>query len=156
MHPSLRFLFFCLSFFILSACSTLKPLDFEDPSVTVNSVRVIPSEGVAPQFEISLHIINPNSISLPLKGVAYSVSVEDKKILTGVSNKLPVIEAYGEGDVTLRASANLLNSIRLITSLMQKNSDKVTYTLDAKLDLGTLIPDIRISEKGEITLTPPR
>ena len=56
-----------------------------------------------PRFEIGLHIINPNRQPLTLTGVAYTISIEGYRIMTGVSNTLPVIEAYGEGEVRLEA-----------------------------------------------------
>ncbi|MGY8870996.1 MAG: LEA type 2 family protein [Pseudomonadales bacterium] len=130
----------------------MKPLDFEDPSVTVNSVKIVPSDGIAPKFEISLHVVNPNSIALPLRGVAYTVKIEGKQILNGVSNKMPEIAAYGDGDITLSATANLLTSVRLLASLMQRNQDQVAYEMNAKLDLGTFTPDIHVKEVGEISL----
>ena len=139
---------------LLQGCATLKPLDFEDPSVTVNSVKIVPSEGIAPKFEISLHVVNPNSIALPLRGVAYTVNIEGKQILNGVSNKMPVIAAYGDGDITLSATANLLNSMRLLASLMQNNQDQVAYEMSAKLDIGTFAPAIHVKEVGEISLKP--
>ncbi len=140
--------------FFLQGCATLKPLDFEDPTVTVNSVKIIPSEGIAPAFEISLHLINPNSIALPLRGVAYSIIIDGHKILNGVSNEMPEIAAYGSGDITLSANANLLNSVRLIASLMQQNRQMVEYEMNAKLDLGTFTPNIHIKDVGEISLNP--
>lgn len=143
-----------MMFVLLQGCASLKPMDFEDPSVTVNSVRIVPSEGIAPKFEISLHIINPNSIALPLRGVAYSVAIDGRKILNGVSNDMPVIAAYGDGDITLSASANILNSVRLIASLVQQNRDTVEYELNAKLDLGTFTPNIHIKDVGEISINP--
>lgn len=145
-----------LMFLLLQGCASLKPMDFEDPTVTVNSVRIIPSEGIAPKFEISLHLINPNSIALPLRGVAYSVTIDGRKILTGVSNDMPTIAAYGDGNITLSATANILNSVRLIASLVQQNRDMVEYELNAKLDLGTFTPNIHIKDIGEISINPAR
>lgn len=154
MRPLYSFFYLTIMLLLLQGCATLKPLDFEDPSVTVNSVKIVPSEGIAPKFEISLHVVNPNSIALPLRGVAYTVKIEGKQILNGVSNKMPEIAAYGDGDITLSATANLLNSVRLLASLMQKNQDQVAYEMNAKLDLGTFTPDIHVKEVGEISLKP--
>ena len=152
MRPLYSTLYITIMLLLLQGCTTLKPLDFEDPSVTVNSVKIVPSDGIAPKFEISLHVVNPNSIALPLRGVAYTVKIEGKQILNGVSNKMPEIAAYGDGDITLSATANLLTSVRLLASLMQRNQDQVAYEMNAKLDLGTFTPDIHVKEVGEISL----
>lgn len=138
----------------LMGCATLRP-DFEEPTVTVSSLRALPNEGLAPQIEIGLHIVNPNRVALNLQGIAYSLKLEGYKILTGVANDLPTIDAYGEGDVTLIATTDLLSSIRLITNLMNAQRGAIDYELEAKLDLGGFTPPIRVGEKGKIDLSGP-
>lgn len=125
---------------------------FETPTVGVSSFRVLPSEGAMPRFEIGLHIINPNRTELKLEGLVYSVTLEGHKVITGVANDLPTIEAYGEGEVVLIASADLLNSIGLLATLLKSQQEKFDYELDAKLDIGRFQPRIHVVEKGEIPL----
>ncbi len=141
---------------IFIGCVALQT-DYETPSVSVSSFEAVPGEGVLPQFEIGLHIINPNRTALELRGVAYTVSIEGHKLLTGVSNDLPVIEPYGTGDVLLQGSVDGLSSISFFTYLIRsKNKDNFSYSLDAKLDAGTLYPIIRVNKKGKIALNPSR
>jgi len=135
----------------LFGCAGLEP-GFETPTVGVSSFRLLPAEGKAPQFEIGLHIVNPNRSALKLEGIVYSVVLNGHKVLTGASSELPVIAAYSEGEVTLRASADLLGSISLLASLMQQSEETLTYELEATLDIGTLRPRIRVEEKGELSL----
>lgn len=137
----------------LSACAGLRP-GYETPTVTVNSLRALPSEGALPNFEIGLSVINPNSEPLKLRGVSYTVSVAGHDLVKGVGNELPVIEAYGQGDITLTASPNLFAGISLITDLMGSSKEKLRYKLEAKLDIGALRPAIRVSDSGEISLRP--
>jgi LEA14-like dessication related protein len=132
-------------------CASLEP-GFETPTVGITSFRVLPSEGAVPKFEIGLHIVNPNRSSLKLEGLVYSITLEGHKILTGVSNNLPVIEAYGEGDVVLVATADLLNSIGLFASLLQSQREIFDYKLDAKLDIGSFRPRIHVVKEGEVSL----
>jgi LEA14-like dessication related protein len=139
------------AFFSIFGCVALEP-GFETPTVGVSSFRVLPSEGVAPVFEIGLHIVNPNRTALDLEGIVYSVALNGRKVLMGASSDLPVIGAYSEGDVTLRATADLLSGIGLLASLVKEGQDTFTYELDAKLDIGSLRPRIHVQEKGEISL----
>ena len=138
----------CLALF---GCASLHP-DFETPTVGISSFRALPSQGMVPRFEIGLHIVNLNRTALKLDGIVYSVTLEGHKVLTGVSGDLPVIGAYSEGDVTLMATADLLSSIGLLTSLMQRPQETFSYELDARLDIGSLRPRIHIQEKGELSL----
>jgi len=137
---------------MIAGCATLNP-EYETPSVNVIAIRALPSDSIAPRFEIGLHITNPNRNALKLHGIAYSLKLDGHKILTGVANDLPTIDGYGEGDVTLIATTSLLSSMRFLADLMNAQGDTVTYELSAKLDLGGLRPNVHVGEKGEISLS---
>ncbi len=138
--------------FYLTGCAVLQT-DYETPTVSITSFRAIPGEGMAPKFEIGLHIINPNRSALDLKGISYTINLEGHKLLTGVSNKLPRIEGYGEGDVLLEASLDFFSSIGLFAELAKnKKQEMFSYSLDAKLDVGILHPIIRVNKKGNLSL----
>jgi LEA14-like dessication related protein len=126
---------------------------YETPAVSLSSFRLLPSEGMGPRFEMGLHVVNPNRSSLKLQGIAYTVIIEGHRILSGVANDLPVIEGYGEGDVLLNATADLLNSISLITGIFKERQDSVAYELVAKLDIGGFRPNILVEKRGEISLS---
>jgi LEA14-like dessication related protein len=136
---------------LLTGCSVLKP-SYETPQVTISSFRVLPSGSAAPQFEIGLHVINPNRIALELVGISYTISIDEHKLLSGVSNELPIIDAYGEGDVTVTAVPDLLGGIGLIADLMRVRRSVVNYNLQVKLDVGAILPAIHVEKTGEISL----
>lgn len=138
--------------FMLTGCASLQS-DVDPPTVTVSSVRALPSEGMAPRFEIGLHIVNPNRTPLELHGIAYTLMLDGHKILTGVASDLPTIDGYSEGDVTLTATTSLLGSIGFVKDLATRSSGAIAYQLDAKLDLGGLRPALHVKEKGKIDLT---
>jgi hypothetical protein len=145
-------LFFILSL-LISGCSNLQP-GYETPTVSITSFDTIPTDGMIPRFQIGLHIVNPNRTKLQLKGVSYTVSLEGHNIITGASNNLPEIEAYGEGDIILNSSVDLFNSISFISDLIRnQGKEQISYDLNTKLDAGVLYPLIRVSKKGTISLT---
>ncbi len=139
---------------MLSACATMSP-GYEEPTVTLSSFKAIPSEDMIPAFEIGLRIINPNSQSLNLEGIVYTISLEGHELVKGVGKDFPVIEGYSEAEVKLTAAANLLAGVRFVTEMMQSGGDKkdLDYEFKAKLDLGGLYPSIRVREQGEINLS---
>ena len=146
---------FGLIIILLTGCAGLQS-DYETPSFIINNFRALSSEGIAPQFEIGLHIINPNRKALELAGISYSVELEGHKILTGVSNKLPVVDAYGESDVTLVATAGLFNSISLLADLMREQRSSFKYVLNVKMDIVGLRRNIHSRKEGTISLAPDR
>ncbi len=141
-----------LTLFLLAGCATLSP-DFERPSVSVSSFRVLPSNSIVPKFEIGLHVINPNRIPLKLFGLSYEVELEGYRILTGVASELPIISAYGEGDLLLQATPDLFSTISLFTDLMKQPREKFQFKFSARLDVGKFLPKIRVEKSGEISLS---
>jgi LEA14-like dessication related protein len=148
-----RLTFYILGVVLLGSCATLQT-EFKEPTVSVTSFRALPSKGMAPRFEIGLHVTNPNRVALALEGLSYSVNIEGHQLLTGVANDLPVIKGYGEGDITLMATADLFNSISLISDLMRQPRDTFSYEIIATLDLGGMYPDIPVKKQGQISLAP--
>ena len=146
---------YSLIVFLVASCAGIQS-DYETPSVIITDFRALPSEGIAPRFEIGLHIINPNRKALELIGISYTVKLEGHKILTGVSNKVPVVEAYGESDVKLAATTGILSSISLLADLMRDQRDTFKYILDVKMDIGGLHPNIHVRKEGNISLATER
>jgi LEA14-like dessication related protein len=137
---------------LLAGCAPLLP-QFEEPTVNLTSFRVLPGNSVVPTFEIGLHVINPNRIALKLHGLSYNVELEGYRILSGVANQLPAIGPYAEGDVLLQARPDLFSTLSLFSNLMNQPRDKFTFKLEALLDVGGLLPKIRVQKEGKISLT---
>jgi len=137
---------------LLGGCaSSLRP--DEAPVVNVNYIKILPVRGIAPEFEIGLHIINPNEQRLALKGISYTVSIEGHRIVMGVSDRLPAIEAFSEGDVVIRAGTDVLSSIRLLTDLMGRDQKSLAYEFNARLTVTGFSRRIDVVRKGEIDLS---
>jgi len=147
-HPVVPLL---LALSILAGCASLQP-GYETPTVTVTHFRGLPGEGGAPRFEIGLRILNPNRSPLKLHGIAYNVRLEGHRLLAGVANDLPEVAAYGEADVNLVASIDLLGGLGLIGDLLNSQRGSLTYRLEAKLDIGPLQPAIRVDHEGQLAL----
>jgi LEA14-like dessication related protein len=144
------FLLFVL-IFITAGCAPFLP-GFETPTVTVTSFRVLPGHDAVPTFEIGLHIINPNRTELKLEGISYAVELEGHKILSGASNKLPVIDPYGERDVRLQVQPDLLSTINLFADLLNQPRNKFRFDLTASLDVGVWVPRIKVHQEGFFSL----
>ena len=127
---------------------------YETPAVSVQSFKPVQSANASglPNFEIGLHVINPNLEPLELAGVSYTISLGGQDLIKGVGNDLPVIEGYGEGSFTLTAGFNLLAGIKLFRSMMAANTDSIDYAFKAKLDPGPFKRKIRIADSGTISL----
>jgi LEA14-like dessication related protein len=134
---------------MLNACSTI-PTDFEQPSVSVISFSPARATGISPQFEIVLRITNPNRNPLEVQGVSYSIYLDSKKVMSGVAKDFPAIEPYGEADVKLNATANLLGGLEWVKGMVNETREYVEYEFKARLDVGMLRPRIEVSKKGRL------
>ena len=135
----------------LGGCATMTP-KFENPSISVRSIKLINSGGITPQFDVVLRVANPNKDVLPLKGMSYAINLSGNKVITGTANDLPTIKAYGETDITIQATMSLFAGLSLINKIMQENLSSIDYEFIAKLDIGRFYPDIHIKELGAIDL----
>jgi len=137
--------------FLLCSCAWMRP-GFEAPTIQVTRFSVMESRGLAPRFAITLNIINHNRQPLEIDGLSYALEIEGIPLLTGVKSNLSPIEGFSEQEVTLLVTADLLNSLDLISQLTRQPRDQFTYTLRAKLNVGWLTPGMTIQKQGEISL----
>ena len=138
---------------LLAGCSTLVA-EYDPPNVTLESFRSLPAQGGAPRFEIKLRIANPNKEALDIAGIAYSVTLRDRTLISGVSNEVPRIEGYTDEVVTLDAGLSLFQMVRLLADLGVDASDSLDYRLSAKIDFEGFVPTQRVEETGSIALRP--
>ena len=135
---------------LVGACGDLKP-GYETPTINVSYFRQLPGQGITPRFRIGLHIINPNDFDLDIRGISYTVSLQGQRILIGVAGDVPGIPAYGEGDIDLQASTDVISSIRLITDLMRQRRDTFNYQLEAKLDIKGFARKVHVVREGKFS-----
>jgi LEA14-like dessication related protein len=136
---------------LLTGCASITP-QLDPPKVSVESFTSLPSSGGAPRFEIKLRVANPNKQTLDIAGISYSVELLDKEVISGVTNDVPTIEGYSEEVVTLEASLQLLQLLRLLSGLGRTQADALDYRFSAKIDFNGFVPTQRIEETGKITL----
>jgi len=142
---------FLLSFF-LSGCAGLQP-DVPNPTVNINSFRVLPSNSITPRFEITLHIVNTSRESLNIQGVVYSVALKGNQILTGVAKDLPTIESYSEANVSVSGSPDLFGSFSLLKDMMENQGEVISYEVDVSIDIGSSYPMLHTTKKGEFSFS---
>jgi LEA14-like dessication related protein len=132
---------------LAAGCTTLHP-GFETPSVNVTSFKPLPSQSFTPRFEIGMRVVNPNSTSLNLRGMSYKVFLNDYEVVEGAANELPVVPAYGEAQFNVIATVSLMEGMRFVQDMLKNANGQVDYRLQVKLDVGAMIPVIRIEKTG--------
>lgn len=137
----------------LASCSGVGPR-LEDPQVKVSGLRFLPAQGFSQPIEVDLLIINPNDRDLSLRGMTYTIAIENFDVLSGANNQLPILTAYKETAVKVVVTANLLQIVGLVEKLSrQPVQEKVNYNFSAKLDFSAWLPSLHVNEKGVIPLS---
>ena len=144
-----------LLFLALQGCAALSP-NFQEPDVQVTAIEPLPANRAGDlRFRIHLRVYNPNDTDLALSGLYYTLNLASHKVVTGTASELPAIPAYGQDDIVVDASANLMGSFMAAAELLSMRGDTVPYTLEAKLGLRrSILPYIKVSKSGEIKLNP--
>ena len=136
---------------VLFGCASL-PSDFEEPQVTLRSVALRVVNGLSVDFDIVLNVTNPNRKPLSARGLKYTVRLLGRTFVEGVANDIPTIAAYGEADVNLSATADLITGLGLLGDLLARPSEPLEYEFNAEIDLGALYPMLRVQRSGVIAL----
>lgn len=146
-----RITFFALAL-LLAGCASF-PTGLEEPQVKVTSLRLLPSQGMEQRIAVGLSITNPNGRDLSLRGISYTIGIENFDLLSGVTSQVPTLKAYEETPVTVEVSANLLSVARLVEHFSRRGiEDDVDYRFRAKLDFNRWLPPMRVEEQGSIKL----
>lgn len=152
MNSQRRLILAAAAAMTLGGCAGIRP-GYERPSLTLDSFRAIPSEGMTPRFALGLRVVNPNPAPLPLRGMSYNVAIEGYRIITGVAGDLETVPAYGESVIELQAGIDLISGLRLINDLLQDTRrENVRYNLKARLDTGGLSRFLVLEEAGQLSL----
>ncbi|MFT4518851.1 MAG: hypothetical protein ACI9JM_001236 [Halioglobus sp.] len=151
LHFQNSFLILFLWLGTAAGCATLSA-DYDPPKVSMEGIRSLPSAGGAPRFEIKLRVANPNTEPLDIAGVSYTLELLGKELVSGVTNEVPKIEGYSDEVITLEASLQMLEVLRLLASLGTTQTDALAYRFTAKIDFRGFMPTQRIEETGELTL----
>ncbi len=146
---TIAWIFFSLA---LGGCAAMKP-KLEQPTVKVAGLQMLPAQGLLQPIEVSLLVTNPNDRDLSLRGMSYTIGIENFDVLSGVSNQLPTLTAYQETPVKVVVTANVLQLVRLVEHFGRNGvKETVAYNFSAKLDFSAWLPALNVNEKGSIPL----
>ncbi len=139
-----------LGFLVLSGCASLSP-DYQQPQIELISFAPVKSQGFEQRFLIGLRIVNPNARGLRVRGLVYQLRLNGRRVVSGVSGNIPEVPAYGDVAIELEAGASLIGGARFIYDLVQEGKESIDYELEARLDLGTFVPSVKVVETGQVS-----
>ncbi|KAF1054097.1 MAG: hypothetical protein GAK43_01084 [Stenotrophomonas maltophilia] len=146
----IRIISFAWLLALLSGCSWMAG-DFEKPEVKLLKVDVVKARLLEQQFSLKFRIDNPNDFSLPVRGLAYKVKLNDVDLAEGESNLWFTVPANGHEVFDVPVNTNLWRHMKYIVKLLQDPDQSIHYTLQGEVKTGLLFgQSVQIARSGEI------
>ena len=138
---------------LLAGCAGLGTYR-EAPRVSLVSIQ--PRElGVLEQrYGLRLRILNPNDTALPIKGMSYSLRINDHEFAYGVSRQPVTIPPYGEALLDVDVVSNLLGVLQQLQEADTGQRETLSYRLTGHLSLENRLGQLPFDYRGELSYLP--
>lgn len=154
-HPgttTVRALTISLMALMAAGCSTLTG-SIETPTVKLVGLQLIEAGLLEQRYGLTLRVNNPNAISLPIKGISYSVKLAGVDFATGQTPRAFRVGSYGDSLVDIEVSTNLLDTVRRLKDWFSDSPDAMDYELTGKVQVDLpFVGAVPFSESGRINL----
>lgn len=135
----------------LTGCSTWMTGGFRDPDVRLVKVDVIKAKLLEQQFLLRFRVDNPNDVSLPVRGLVYTVHLNDVKLASGESSTWFTVPANGHETFDVPVRTNLWRHMKYIVKLLEKPDEPIHYRLEGEVKTGLMFgKSVHLSRNGEI------
>lgn len=150
MHSTLLRWAALMAALVLAGCTTPK---LQAPELSLVNVSMTSADIFNQQFNVRLHVQNPNDRELPVNGFEYELFLEGDSFAEGISNKQFTIPANGETEFDLPVRTNFVSSLGRLVSRLQGRK-QVQYVIEGKVltDVG-MFNKIPFRESGSVDLT---
>ena len=140
-------LFACLPWF--ASCAVLPKL--EAPKLSVVALKVQGGDFFSQRVQVRLRVFNPNSIELPISGIAYRIEINDTEIGNGSTASPFTVPAMGEAEFDVQVTANLASVLSQLLS--KKGADTLNYRLRGEVSLSSgFLRHVPFDERGSVKL----
>ena len=141
-----------LAMVVLStACASLPR---QDPlEIDVAGIEPLPGEGMELRLAVKLRVQNPNDTAVDYRGAALQLSLNGRRLATGVSDASGTVPRYGEAVLTVPVTVSALDMARQIAALADGGDAPAWhYRIEGKLE-GGLFGTRRFGDSGTLDLS---
>lgn len=143
-----------LSLILLSSlvgCSTWFSSQFEDPEIELLKVEVERARLTDQLFHLYFRIDNPNPVSVPVRGMVYSVHLNGMKLADGESSDWFTVPARSSHTFKVPVRTNLWRHLKKVVRMLEKPDRPISYQLQAEIKTGLLFGrKVQLLRNGEI------
>lgn len=149
---------FCILLF-LNGCAGLFGLK-EDPKISIADIRIQDVKAMEGIFLIKLRILNPNDVTLDLRGINCDLEINKRHFASGIGDSNQTVPPFGTVIVPVEVYASVLDMISSVADLMHSagkmpsKDNPLPYTLQGKVRVGIhgFTKEIPFKSSGELSL----
>lgn len=140
----------------LAGCAATESM-IHSPDVDLTHVRVAELGFSNQSFELGFDVYNPNPFPLPVRGIRYTVHLNDHRFAGGETNGALTVPAAGDGSFVIEVDLDLLRSGADVSSILRSGMrENVDYELFGALELDLpTTPSLGFSSRGTILVQNP-
>lgn len=142
-------------FSLLSGCASLQQ-SVETPEISLTGLRLVEVGLSRQRYDLTLHVVNPNPIPLPIRGLSYRVQLAGERFAEGETARAFTVPASGATDFELAVTTDLLRTFTTLQRLLGEGEQTLEYELGGQLQVD--LPFVRalpFSSSGAIDLVRP-
>jgi LEA14-like dessication related protein len=146
---SVRLLAILLALVFTASCASLGT-GLEPPEVSLVNLKPLAGTGFEQQFEITLRVLNPNSVPLEGDGIDLQLDVNGRRLARALSSERFVIPRLGDATVTLVATTNVIDVFRQVVVLPNAGG-RFDYLLSGRVLLDGSAGWLNFTREGSLT-----
>ncbi|MCL7462078.1 LEA type 2 family protein [Pseudomonas sp. NW5] len=135
---------------LLPGCSLLRHT-LEAPEVRLVDIELVRARLLEQQFLLHFRADNPNNVRLPIRGLSYTVYLEDKKLAHGDASQHFSIPAHGSSEFTVPVHSNLWRHLRTLMRRLEDPEQPLRYRLEGEVRTGLFGSRFSLQRSGEVT-----
>jgi LEA14-like dessication related protein len=135
----------------MAACAGIRP---EPPEVQLSALEISDVSLSHANFLATLRLFNPNGVAIDVKGIKFTLFLNDVRIASGQTAKAFTLPAEESGTAAIRLSSSFLDLLQL-TGKLQDRSD-INFRIAGEVKIGGYGPfgsTIPIEREGTLPLS---
>ncbi len=137
---------------LIAGCATMGGLA-NPPRVSLAGLRLAEMGLMEQRYAASLRIQNPNDASLSVRGMEYTIYLNDRKFADGVSDRQFSVPAYGEKLIEVNLTSTVLRVFEQFKNLSNGEPQAFRYRIAGSLSLAGLRSSVPFSHEDAIDLS---
>jgi LEA14-like dessication related protein len=135
---------------LVGGCAALPK--FESPKLSVVDLKLQGGDFFSQKLLVRMRVFNPNDRELPIKGITYSLEVNNAELGNGSTAAPFTVPAMGEAEFDMQITANLAGALGKLLS-RKNSSEALDYRLVGEVSLSSgFLRHIPFDERGSVKL----